>query len=88
MRHYYLASGESKENDYQPKILQDDLTEYNHGSENNYTKQIPLMLSNEKLKSRKVPYVLKYHVPNKHTHPEEYVHHMLFRYFHLEMKIS
>ena len=39
------------------------------------------MSSNEKLKCRKVPYVLKYHVPNKHTHPEEYAYHMLFMFF-------
>ena len=25
LRYYYLASGESKDNDYQPKIIQDDL---------------------------------------------------------------
>ena len=81
LRYYYLASGESKENDYQPKILQDDLIEHNHVSENNYPKQIPLMSSNDELKCRKVPYVLKYHVPNKHTHPEEYAHHMLFMFF-------
>ena len=39
------------------------------------------MSSNEKLKCHKVPYVLKYHVPNKHIHPEEYAHHMLFMFF-------
>ena len=92
LRCYYLASGESKDNDYQPKILQDDLIEYNHVLQNNYPKQIPLMSSNEKLKLRKVPYVLKYHTLDKHTHPEEYAHHMLFMYFPLrdenELKYS
>ena len=39
------------------------------------------MSANEKLKCRKIPYVLKYHVPNQHTHPEEYAHHLLFMYF-------
>ena len=39
------------------------------------------MSSNEKLKRRKVPYVLKYQTLDKHTHPEEYAHHMLFMYF-------
>ena len=81
LRYYYLASGESKDNDYQPKILQDDLTEHNHVSETNYPKQSPLMSSNEKLQCCKVPYVLKYHVPNKHAHPEEYAHHMPVMYF-------
>ena len=50
------------------------------------------MSSNEKLKRRKVPYVLKYHTLDKHTHPEEYAHHMLFMYFPLrdenELKYS
>ena len=60
---YYLTSSKSKDNDYQPKILQDDLIEHNHVSENNYPiKQVPLMSSNEKLNRRKAPYVLKYHV--------------------------
>ena len=39
------------------------------------------MSVNEKLKCRKVPYMLKYHVPNQHTHPEEYAHRLLFMYF-------
>ena len=43
LRYYYLASGESKDNDCQSKILQDDLIEHNHVSENNYLKQTPLM---------------------------------------------
>ena len=30
LRYYYLASGESKDNDYQPNILQNDLIEHNH----------------------------------------------------------
>ena len=37
-----------------------------------------MMSSNEKLKCRKFPCIIKYHVPNKYTHPEEYAHHMLF----------
>ena len=39
-----------------------------------------MMSSNKKLKCRKVPCVLKYHVPSEYTHPEEYVHHMFFMY--------
>ena len=40
-----------------------------------------MMLSNEKLKCRKVLYVLKYYVPNKHTKREECAHHILFIYY-------
>ena len=81
LRYYYLAPFKSKDNDYQPEILQDDLVEHNHVLGNNYPTQIPMMSSNEKLKCRKVPYVLKYYVPNKHTKPEEYAHHILFMYY-------
>ena len=37
-----------------------------------------MMSSNKKLKCCKVPYVLKYHVLNKHTQSEECAHHILF----------
>ena len=33
------------------------------------------------MKCRKVPYVLKYPVPNQDTHPEEHAYHVLFMYF-------
>ena len=62
LKYYYLAPFKSKDNDYQPKILQDDLVEHNHVLGNNYPTKIPMMSSNEKLKCRKVPYVLKYYV--------------------------
>ena len=78
LRYYYLAPSKSKDNDYQSEILVDDLIENNHASDIHYPSSIPIMSANEKLKCRKVPYVLKYHVPNQHTHPEEYPHHLLF----------
>ena len=76
-----MAPSKSKDNDYQPQILVDDLIENNHASDIHYPSSIPIMSANEKLKCCKVPYVLKYHVPNQHTHPEEYAHHLLFMYF-------
>ena len=45
-----------------------------------YSRQIKLR-SNEKLKCRKIPYVLQYYVPNKETSPEKYAHHMLFMHY-------
>ena len=81
LRYYYLAPSKSKDNEYQPEILVDDLIENNHASDIHYPSSIPIMSANEKLKCRKVPYVLKHHVPNQHTHPEEYAHHLLFMYF-------
>ena len=66
----------SKDNYYQPEILQDDLVEHNHVSGNNYPTQMPVISSNKKLKCLKVPYVLMHHVPNKHTQLEEYAHHV------------
>ena len=55
--------------------------ENNHASDIHYPSSIPIMSANEKLKCRKVPYVLMYRVPNQHAHPEEYAHHLLFMYF-------
>ena len=57
------------------------MIEHNYVSENNYPKQKPLMSSNKKLECRKVPYAIKYHVPNKYTQREQYGYHMLFMYF-------
>ena len=75
-----MAPSKSKDNDYQPQILVDDLIENNHASDIHYPSSIPIMSANEKLKCCKVPYVLKYQ-PNQHTHPGEYAHHLLFMYF-------
>ena len=80
-RYYYLPSKPKyKENDYQPKELDDEIVEDNLNLEYLYPKDIKL-LSNEKMKCRKTPYVLQYYVPNKETKPEEYAHHMLFMYY-------
>ena len=81
LRYYYLAPSRTTDNDYQPVVLSDKLIEDNYTSAKNYPATIPLMSSSEKLKCRKIPFVLKCHVPNRHTHPEEYAHHMLFLYF-------
>ena len=69
------------ENEYQPQELKDEVVEENHNSQNNYPKIIPMMLSKETLKCRKIPLVLQYHVPNKERYPEEYTNPMLFMYF-------
>ena len=76
-----MAPSKSKDNDYQPEVLVDDLIENNQASDIHYPPSIPITSANEKLKRRKVPYVLKYHVPNQHTHPEKYAHHLLLMYF-------
>ena len=80
LRYYYLVPSKSKDNDYQSEILVYDLIENNHTSDIYYP-LIPIMSANEKLKCCKVSYVVKYHVPNQHTHPEEYGHHLLFMFF-------
>ena len=66
LQYYHLAHSKSKDNDYQPEILVDDLIENNPASDIHYPSSIPIMPANEKLKCRKVPYVRKYHVPNQH----------------------
>ena len=78
LRCYYLPSNPKyKENDYQEEELDDEIVEDISNSDYLYPKDIKL-LSNEKMKCRKTPYVLQYYVPNKETRSEEYAHHMLF----------
>ena len=77
---WYIDRPKYKENNYQPEELDDasisDMSNIGYA----YPKQIKL-LSNEKLRCRKIPYVFQYYVPNKETSPEEYAHHMLFLYY-------
>ena len=47
----------------QPEELTDNLLEDN---DLKYPKIVPLMSSKKNLHCRKVPFVLRYHVPNKH----------------------
>ena len=77
-RYYYLIN-KSTHNDNEPEELTDNLLEDNSlCSPVNYPKTLPLLSSKENLHSRKGPFVLKYHVDNKHKYPEQYVHHLLF----------
>ena len=79
LRFYYQApNAKFKENDYQPEELVDELMEDIHNIDYIYPKVIPLILSKEKLKCRKFPFVLQFYVPNQQTQPEEYAHHMHF----------
>ena len=62
LRYYYLATSKSKDKDYQAEILANDLIGNNHASDIHYPSSISVMSVNEKLKCRRVLYVLKYHV--------------------------
>ena len=80
-RYFYLPSNPKyKENDYQSEELDDEIVEDISKSDYLCPKDIKL-LSNDKMKCRKTPYVLKCFVPNKETKPEEYAHHMLLMYY-------
>ena len=71
-RYYYLRSNlKYKGNDYQPEELDDEIVEDISNSDNLYPKDIKL-LSNEKMKCRKTPYILQYYVPYKETKLNEY----------------
>ena len=72
------------QNNYLIKLLEE-----NHILTINYPNGIPFMSSKEKLKYRKVPALLKFHILDKHTHPKEYCHSMLFFIFpfHFKMKV-
>ena len=80
-RYHYLPSNPKyKQNDHQPEELDDEIVEDISNSDYSYSKDIKL-ISNEKMKCRKTPYVLQYNVPNKETKPEEYAHLMFFNYY-------
>ena len=79
---YYSLIYKSRHNDNQPEELTDHLLEANSPcSPVNCPKILSLTSSKEKLHSRKVPYVLGYHAPNKHKYPEQYAHHLLFLFY-------
>ena len=54
---YYYVSTISNENDWQPVELTDSMLETNLAVTSHYSSAIPLLLSTEKLKRRKVPSV-------------------------------
>ena len=82
LRYDYLVQTKVvDENDYQPEDLLDEPLEENHMLKVNYPIVIPLMSSKEKLKCRKILPVLKFPIPNRHTHPEEYCRSMLYLFF-------
>ena len=58
------------------------MIEENHWATNDnlYPKNITLS-TGEKLRCRKVEFVLRYYVPNKHKDPEAYAHHLLFMFY-------
>ena len=52
LRHYYVTSTNSNDNDYQPHELKEDITEENHNSQNHHPKVIKLLPSKENLRSK------------------------------------
>ena len=73
-RYYYLPCNPKYEENYcHPENLDDEIVEDISRSDYFYPKDIEL-LSNEKRKFRKAPYVLQHYVPNKETRPEEHPH--------------
>ena len=73
-RYYYSpCNPKYKENYCHPENLDDEIVEDISRSDYLYPKDIEL-LSNEKMKFRKAPYVLQHYVPNKETRTEEDAH--------------
>lgn len=68
-----------EENDSQPEILKDIISEIQ--VESTYPKTLPLMSSKEKLSLRKEKCVLRYHVPSKEKNPEGFAHHLLLMFY-------
>ena len=79
---YYSLIYKSIHNDNQTEELADNLLEDSSlCSPVNYPQTLPLMSSKDKLHCRKVPFVLRYHVPKKHKYPEQYAYHLLFLFY-------
>ena len=76
LRLYYLKR-DLVSNDNLPVELTDPYIENNHFPSTNYSKVIPLMSSKDRRQCRKVPFVLRYHVPSKEKYPEKYSYHLL-----------
>ena len=77
-------------NDYQPEEHDDEIAEHISNSDYLYHKDIEL-LSNEKMKCGKPPYVLQYYVPTKEAKPEQYDYHISFgknNYLHLNQVLG
>ena len=68
-------------NDSQPEILDDLLRSSKSVEQSDLPKSFPLMSSKDSSKLRKGKCILRYHIPNQRTQPEEYAHHMLFMFF-------
>ena len=82
LSYYYIVKkpvGNSG-NDCQPVLLDDTIMESNH-AETHFPKVVPLMTFKEKLHSRKVKAVLRYHQPSLTKHIEQYVDHLLFPFY-------
>ena len=67
--------------DSQPEKLDDLLRSRKSVEQSDLPKSFPLMSSKDSLKLRKGKCILRYHIPNQTTQPEEYAHHMLFMLF-------
>ena len=68
-------------NDSQPEILDDLLRSSKSVEQSDLPKSFPLMSSKESLKLWKEKCILRYHILNQTTQPEEYAHHMPFMFF-------
>ena len=81
LRYHYLKNN-IKLSDSHSEQLAEELVEVNYPSPKPcYSTEILLMPCNEKLKYRKVPSVLRYHLLDKHIHTETHSLHLFFFYF-------
>ena len=80
LRYYHLKE-HSASNETQPKVLTEKVSASNLSSSFLYPKFVTLMKSEDKLHCRNIPFVLRYHVRNKHIYPEIYSHHLLFLFY-------
>ena len=83
MRHpeflrYHFLKNNIKLSDKQPEELTEELVECNHPSPKLYYHTEILLMS---CKYRKVPFALRYHLPDKYILPGKYLHDLLFLFY-------
>ena len=77
---FKLENKPNKTCEYQPDELDDNSIENDH-KKCLYSRKIKLMISGETMRCRKVRQILRYHVLNKLTSPEEFAHHVILLFF-------
>ena len=77
LRFYYLKRDLVSNDNLPVELTGTDIENKHFPSSTNYPKLIPLTSTKDKMQCHKVPFVLRYDVPNKEKYPEKYYYHLV-----------